>query len=123
MININEWNPDFLMVIGILLGIGLIRLIASKIKLKNLKAQKDQPSVELFNTYYEKMDDWGMEGAPQPEIVAQILKKTGYFSYNLAERYKIKKLSAVISTLKKRGLEIEPVKRNNKVEGYKLKKK
>lgn len=117
----SQFDSTFLIVVGSLLGIGLLRVIAQRVPLKKSEPEKTDKSIDYFNTY-EQMDDWGSEVASQPEIVSTILKKRGYFSNELAKKYNIKKLSAVVSTLRSRGMKIEAVKRNNKTEGYKLSK-
>lgn len=115
-------NP-FLTLISFLLIIGLIRYVASKLgkRIKYpdatdnwLDHAEDNPEETLgvgaFNSYVP---------LSQPDEIMHQLLMQNEVSVDYGKP-RIKKLSAVISTLKKRGIKIETVKKNMKTVAYRL---
>lgn len=120
-------SRPFLTIILTLLVIGLIRLIIELVseklkKNKNLSLHREEepeeynPETELgIGAYVEPITH------NQNLIVLTHLNNGLMCDEEMAKYYNIKKLSAVISTLKKRGHAIEYVKDGNR-KGYVLKK-
>lgn len=120
-------SRPFLTIIATLLVIGLIRLIIelSNEKLKKNKHLPHHPEEEPEE--YNPETELGIGAYVEPIthnqnlIVLTHLKNGLMCDEEMAKYYNIKKLSAVISTLKKRGHDIVYVKDGNR-KGYVLKK-
>jgi glutamate mutase epsilon subunit len=111
-------QPFLTIVVGLLL-IGFIRVVSdlASEKKKSLDERmiedwesNDDPETELGIGAYQSTIDY----RNQPLIVLNHLKEGRVVDKEFAEQYRIKKLSAVISTLRKRGHDIVLVKGESK---------
>lgn len=118
-------SQPFLTIISALLVIGLIRVIMELASEKR-KRKNEQDLFDEDDDEYDPETELGIGAYTQPIthnqnlIVLTHLKNGLMCDEEMAKYYKIKKLSAVISTLKKKGHAIEYVKDGNR-KGYVLK--
>jgi hypothetical protein len=113
-------NKAFLLIIGVLLLIGLIRFLAQWTQRDYFDEHYDSeydPEKELGIGAFQKP----IEHKNQNLIVLKHLENGLVADEAFAKQHGIKKLSAVISTLNKRGHNIGYVKQGS-VKGYVLKK-
>ena len=112
-------SQPFLTIVVGLLVIGFIRVMADLASEKKKSMDEkmiedwesnDDPETELGIGAYHNTIDY----SNQPLLVLNYLKEGRVVDKEFAEQYKIKKLSAVISTLRKRGHDIVLVKGETK---------
>lgn len=119
-------QPFFVIVIS-LLTIGLIRVIAELLSEKRREKQKRSELLKLEEQEYDPETELGIGAYVTPPthnqnlIVLTHMQNGLMCDEEMAKYYNIKKLSAVISTLKKKGHQIEYVKDGGR-KGYVLKK-
>jgi len=118
-------SQPFLVIVITLLTIGLIRVIA-ELRLKNRKKQKRSELLKLEEQEYDPETELGIGAyvtppTPNQNLIVLTHMQNGLMcDEEMAKYHNIKKLSAVISTLKKKGHQIEYVKDGGR-KGYILK--
>jgi hypothetical protein len=113
-------SPQFLSIVAVLLLIGLIRFLTQRTQTDYFYEHYDSeynPEEELGIGAFQKP----IEHKNQNLIVLKHLENGLIADEKFAKQHNIKKLSAVISTLNKKGHSISYVKQGS-VKGYVLKK-